>query len=223
MQLEEMARVVMCCESNCGVVKHRVVAVRYQCNAVQCSDSSQSTLRSGEHQQSLQQCTTVVCLLSLALHQVMQQMQSAPPDLQAAAASAAAGDIIPLKMMVLDVVLAPADGSNRTANAEKDPIITIACQLPQNGSSSSSGSGDTNTASGSSNGSHTGPIKVAFVLASPTAVAALPSAAICAEGFSLRLFATEASLLLAWRDWVRTVDPDGFVVFQVMDWYTCTY
>lgn len=158
-----------------------------------------------------EQSFAVVCYMCCAC-QVIRQLQPPPRDLQSAAAAAAAGDILPLKMLVLDVLLAPADGSNRSANPEKDPVVTITCQLSTTGSSSSSGA-DSSSPDSSSSGLRA-PIKVAFVLASVGAAAALP-AVISAEGFSLQVYATEASLLLAWRDWVRQMDPDGFVVFQV--------
>jgi hypothetical protein len=160
--------------------------------------------------------------------QVLQQLDSVPPALQTAAAAAAAGDILPLRLLVLDVLLAPADGSRRTCNAEKDPVVAVTCQITHTGSSSSSSS-----SSSSEDSKHPGTSssdaeaqathqpqqqqnqKVAFVLVGAAAAEGVLPGRLPAEGFMLLLFRSEAELLLAWRDWVLQADPDGIAVFQV--------
>jgi hypothetical protein len=147
--------------------------------------------------------------------------------LHTAAAAAAAGDILPLRLLVLDVLLAPSDGSSRTCNAEKDPVVAVTCQITHTGSSSSSSS-SSNEASGAGKpnapgSSGTGPEqqqqqqqqKVAFVLAGAAAQQGVLPQQLSAEGFQLLLFASEAALLMAWGDWVLQADPDGIAVFQV--------
>ncbi|WIA33365.1 hypothetical protein OEZ86_006502 [Tetradesmus obliquus] len=155
--------------------------------------------------------------------QVLQQLHPVPAALQTAAAAAAAGDILPLRLLVLDVLLAPADGSKRTCNAEKDPVVAVTCHITHTGSSGSSEDGKHPAAS-----SDTGSAvqqqqqqqqqkKVAFVLAGAAAADGVLPAQLTSEGFRLLLFDDEAALLLAWRDWVQQADPDGIAVFQVRD------
>jgi hypothetical protein len=85
--------------------------------------------------------------------QALSQLSPLPPALQSAAAAAAAGDILPLKLLVLDVLLAPADGSDRSTNPQADPVVAIACQITHTSSSSGGGSGDGGGGGGGSIGS----------------------------------------------------------------------
>jgi hypothetical protein len=168
----------------------------------------------------------LLCLVvnRLCVHpQVLQQLDPVPPALHTAAAAAAAGDILPLRLLVLDVLLAPSDGSSRTCSAEKDPVVAVTCQITHTGSSSSSssskGSGTGQNAP-EGGGDSTGAAnqqqqKVAFVLAGAAANGGVLPGHLSAEGFQLLLFGSEGELLLAWRDWVLQADPDGIAVFQV--------
>jgi hypothetical protein len=141
--------------------------------------------------------------------------------------------------VVLDLLLAPADGSDRTCSPHTDPVVTIACRVTHTASSSTQHSaapaaGDatasasaapgaqqppaagarTAAASSGSGSGCAGSDKVVFVLASPGAAAALPRQ-MRAEGCCVQLHGTERELLVAWRDWLQAQDPDGLVVFQV--------
>ncbi|KAF8067421.1 POLD1 [Scenedesmus sp. PABB004] len=133
---------------------------------------------------------------------VLAQLAAPPPELVAAAAAAAAGDIAPLKLLVLDVLLAPADGAARSCDPTGDPVVAIACQLAHAGGGAPP---------------RGPPRRLAFVLAGAAALAALPRHTLAAEGVEVRLFADEAALLLAWRDWTAAEDPDCISVFQVRD------
>lgn len=175
----------------------------------------------------------------------LSQLQPLPQSLQSAAAAAAAGDILPLKLVVLDVLLAPADGADRSCNPAVDPVVAIASHVTHTASSSSNqqGSGAAGArpadlspagddvdgkpaaaaaaapdaaAAGGSPGQTAGSTKVVFLLSSPAAGAALPPE-LRAEGVSVRLCATERKLLLSWKEWLLQQDPDGLVVFQVRD------
>jgi hypothetical protein len=55
--------------------------------------------------------------------------------------------------VVLDVLLAPADGSDRSCNPQTDPVVAIACHVTHTGSSSSSSGGGSGGSSGSNGGS----------------------------------------------------------------------
>ncbi|KAF6253905.1 hypothetical protein COO60DRAFT_1642829 [Scenedesmus sp. NREL 46B-D3] len=152
---------------------------------------------------------------------VLQQLDPVPPALRTAAAAAAAGDILPLRLLVLDVLAAPSDGSSRTCNAEKDPAVAVTCHVTLAGSSSSSSEDNAHQGGSSSGGDEMKQQqqqqhKVAFVLAGAAAQGGLPRQ-LLVEGFTLLLFASEADMLLAWRDWVQRADPDGIAVFQVRD------
>jgi len=137
--------------------------------------------------------------------QVMSRLgANAPPYLRAAAAAAAAGTIPPLRVMALDVQLAPSDGAMRTASAAKDSVVCVACQTrliqlgrssggggsaaAAQGAGSSNGGSSSGQASSSSGSSST----VVFLLAEPPPGVALraPPAAFEAEGAQLKFFAT---------------------------------
>jgi hypothetical protein len=140
---------------------------------------------------------------------------------------------------VLDVLLAPADGADRSCNPAVDPVVAIASHVTHTASSSNSqqgngaagarpdlspageeGGGDhaaaaaAPDAAASNPGQTAGSSKVVFLLSSPAAGAALPPE-LRAEGVSVRLCATERELLLSWKEWLLQQDPDGLVVFQV--------
>jgi hypothetical protein len=165
----------------------------------------------------LSKCLHILVNRCCLLPQVLQQLDAVPPALVTAAAAAAAGDILLLRLLVLDVLLAPSDGSSRTCNAEKDPVVAITCQITHTGSSSSSEAnqaGHSAAHGDSGTGAEPQQHKVAFVLAGAAANGVLP-VRLSAEGFQLLLFASEGQLLMAWRDWVLQADPDGIAVFQV--------
>lgn len=141
--------------------------------------------------------------------------------------------------MVLDVLLAPADGADRSCNPQSDPVVAIACHITHTTSSSKSQagastatsaqpdlaapSGDEDStgddasaaaAAGSSGGGCRGSNKVVFLLSSPAAGAALPPE-LYAEGMCVKLCPSERDLLVSWKEWMLQQDPDGLVVFQV--------
>jgi len=155
---------------------------------------------------------------------VLSAVSPLPPQLQSAAASAAGGDILPLKLVVLDVLLAPADGSDRACNPQTDPVVAIACHITHTSSSSSASSNETASSSqtgtqqqheaGSSGGGCGGSNKVVFLLSGPGAAAVLPGE-LRVESCCVVLCPSEVLLLTAWRDWLQQQDPDGLVVFQV--------
>lgn len=181
---------------------------------------------------------SALCHLHL---QTLSQLQPLPQSLQSAAAAAAAGDILPLKLVVLDVLLAPADGADRSCNPAADPVVAIASHVTHTASSSngqqSSGAGSAQQpdlspagedgageaaaaaagapgAAGNPGPQTAGSSKVVFLLSSPAAGAALPPE-LRAEGVCVRLCPTERELLVSWKEWLLQQDPDGLVVFQV--------
>jgi hypothetical protein len=79
---------------------------------------------------------------------------AAPPYLAAAARAAAAGAIPALKVMALDVLVATSDGSMRSVNAVKDPVICVTAETREVrlGSHDSHGDGGGGGSSGGSKG-----------------------------------------------------------------------
>ncbi len=73
---------------------------------------------------------TIACHLPYAVHCLCRAQAMAHGDVQSHDFhTAMAGGILPLKVLTLDVALAPSDCAMRVAVPAKDPVIAIACEL----------------------------------------------------------------------------------------------
>jgi hypothetical protein len=146
---------------------------------------------------------------------VLRQLSSVPPALERAAAAAARGDILPLRLLTLDVQLAPCDGAARSVNAARDPIISIVCTLTTTSGTANESRGTASSATATDAGEAVDAKRMAFLLAGPAAARQLLPSRLHAEGVTLCLCQDESSLLLTWHDWVAARDPDALATFQV--------
>lgn len=123
------------------------------------------------------------------------------------------GAMAPLRLAVIDVLVATADGASRTPNpAASDPIVAIASHLSST-HEQDSGSGSSGGGTAEGQGTPPGvPRKVVFVLGGSGA-AALRELRV--EGAVVRVVPGEVLLLAAWRDWLLAADPDVVATFQV--------
>ncbi|KAK9805765.1 hypothetical protein WJX73_007272 [Symbiochloris irregularis] len=158
------------------------------------------------------------------------------------AAQAKAGDIAPLRLMALDVVMASADGQDRVPVPAKDPIVAIACimfgskdaTLPGMGTAAQQG--DEEDAQEDPDGS--GPDEEQGALGNEAVLPALPTMSASSTekvvftwhpggtedvqrelstGALVRSYSSEADMLTAWRDFFDEADPDAIPLFQVRD------
>lgn len=119
--------------------------------------------------------------------------------LRETAAAAKHGAVAPLKILTMEVIGIPKDGSDRAQNPSQDPIILLACDLRW-----------TREAEG-----RIGPEKLVFVNAGPSTIPTAPAGCGDIPGAKVVACAGEKELLRAWHKWVIDTDPDIIAVFQV--------
>ncbi|KIZ06809.1 hypothetical protein MNEG_1145 [Monoraphidium neglectum] len=132
---------------------------------------------------------------------------AAPPALAAAARAAKAGAIPALRVMGLDVLVAPSDGAIRSVDASKDPVICVCCETREQQEKEEE---DQDLRMQEEE-------EEEEVVGGGAGAAAAAPASFEAEGAELRLFGSEGALLAAWRQHVLDSDPDAFTLFQVRD------
>ncbi|GMH36104.1 hypothetical protein BSKO_03972 [Bryopsis sp. KO-2023] len=135
------------------------------------------------------------------------------PDLEAPIRKAQEGTIPPFRAVALDVVIVPLPEcsenaskspnksstphkGHRSVNPSKDPIIAIVCEFLINGKVGE------------------GSEKVVFLQGDGDSMSESDFSVLNAD---VVWCGDERSLLMEWRDWVRRVDPDVFIVFEVKD------
>eukprot|EP00803_Ostreobium_quekettii_P009207 evm.model.scf_772EXC.4 EVM.evm.TU.scf_772EXC.4 scf_772EXC:31453-42840(-) len=111
------------------------------------------------------------------------------------------GAIVPLKTLTMDVVTVPKDGSSRTPNPTKDPIVIVAC--------------DVRWTNRSDHGSDTE--KVVFLNGGVRSDAAILAGSCNVPHVTVVACKGERDLVLSWQRWLVKMDPDVIAVFQARD------